>query len=73
MPGLGGIHVADQISALYPTIKMLFMFGYSDFEPGYHGLGRERPLLEKPFSLQNLATKLREVLERNPVLVTVPQ
>jgi two-component system, cell cycle sensor histidine kinase and response regulator CckA len=73
MPGLGGIHVADRISALYPTIKMLFMSGYSDFEPGYHGLGRERPLLEKPFSLQNLATKLREVLERNPVLVTVPQ
>lgn len=41
MPGLGGIHLADRISSLYLGVKVLYMSGYSDFEPGYHGLGQE--------------------------------
>jgi PAS domain S-box-containing protein len=73
MPSMGGNQVADRISLLYPTVKVLYMSGYSDVEPGGHGLGQERPLLQKPFSLQSLATTLREVLERNSVPVTVPQ
>jgi two-component system cell cycle sensor histidine kinase/response regulator CckA len=73
MPSMGGIQVADRISLLYPTVKVLYMSGYSDVEPGCHGLGQERPLLQKPFSLHYLATTLREVLERDSVPVTVPQ
>ena len=73
MPSMGGIQLADRISLLYPTVKVLYMSGYSDVEPSCHGLGQERPLLQKPFSLQSLATTLREVLERNSVPVTVPQ
>ena len=58
--------IADQISALKPEIKVLFMSGYDGtqvvqryvVEKGYS-------LLTKPFSMEQLESKVRAVLSNN--------
>lgn len=62
-PGMSGPMIADQISALKPDIKVLFMSGYDGtqvvqryvIEKGYS-------LLTKPFSMEQLENKVRAVL-----------
>jgi CheY-like chemotaxis protein len=62
-PGMSGPMIADQISALKPDIKVLFMSGYDGtqvvqryvVEKGYS-------LLTKPFSMEQLESKVRAVL-----------
>src|ERR1700722_5557297 len=63
-PGMSGPMIADQISALKPDIKVLFMSGYDGtqvvqryvVEKGYS-------LLIKPFTMEQLERKVRAVLE----------
>jgi two-component system, cell cycle sensor histidine kinase and response regulator CckA len=65
-PGMSGPMIADQISALKPDIKVLFMSGYDGtqvvqryvVEKGYL-------LLTKPFSIEQLESKVRAVLSAN--------
>ncbi len=65
-PGMSGPMIADQISALKPDIKVLFMSGYDGtqvvqryvVEKGYS-------LLTKPFSIEQLESKVRAVLSAN--------
>ncbi len=65
-PGMSGPMIADQISALKPDIKVLFMSGYDGtqvvqryvVEKGYS-------LLTKPFSMEQLESKVRAVLSTN--------
>lgn len=67
MPGMGGPELADQLVALYPAIKVLYMSGYTEFaDPHNKILQQSRPLLQKPFTHQNLARKLRDVLKNTP-------
>jgi CheY-like chemotaxis protein len=62
-PGMSGPMIADQISALKPDIKVLFMSGYDGtqvvqryvIEKGYS-------FLTKPFSMEQLESKVRAVL-----------
>jgi PAS domain S-box-containing protein len=63
MPGLNGPDLARRLKYLYPEIKVIFMSGYSDkgiFQQGI--LDPETGLLQKPFSLESLTGKVREVL-----------
>jgi two-component system, cell cycle sensor histidine kinase and response regulator CckA len=60
MPGLSGPEVAGQIRALRPLIKVLFMTGYSDST--VTGLSPDAPLLQKPFTPDALAHRVRETL-----------
>jgi two-component system, cell cycle sensor histidine kinase and response regulator CckA len=63
MPGVGGPELADQLVALYPQIKVLYMSGYTEFAaPQNKILQQGRPLLQKPFTQQSLARKVRDVL-----------
>jgi two-component system, cell cycle sensor histidine kinase and response regulator CckA len=63
MPGTSGPELADQLVSLYPEIKILYMSGYTEFAaPQSTILQQGRPLLQKPFTQQNLARKVREVL-----------
>ena len=63
MPGMGGPEVAERIRALRPEIKVLFMSGYTDQAIMHQGvLQAGAVLLQKPFTLATLATKLREML-----------
>jgi len=64
MPKMGGRTLATQVASLHPETKILFMTGYvGDGVNGkYHPLGR-RPSISKPFTPEELAHKVREVLD----------
>jgi CheY-like chemotaxis protein len=64
MPKMGGRTLATQVASLHPETKILFMTGYvGDSVNGkYHPLGR-RPSISKPFTPEELARKVREVLD----------
>jgi two-component system cell cycle sensor histidine kinase/response regulator CckA len=64
--GMGGGALAQEAAILRPTIKTLFMSGYTQDEIVHQGkLDDGVVLLEKPFRRWDLARKLREVLDRN--------
>jgi len=68
MPGMSGTQVAESIVALFPTVKVIYMSGYSEFAADHHEILRQgRILLQKPYTLQKLARAIREALETNPV------
>jgi YesN/AraC family two-component response regulator len=63
MPGMNGRDLARQVAALHPTVKTLFMSGYTANVIAHHGvLDTGVHFLEKPFSKKDLATKIREAL-----------
>jgi two-component system, cell cycle sensor histidine kinase and response regulator CckA len=64
MPGVGGREIAQQLSALRPDIRVLYMSGYTDDAVIVHGvLTADMPFLEKPFTAASLARKVRAVLD----------
>jgi DNA-binding NtrC family response regulator len=64
MPGMNGRDLAKSLLALHPQLKRLFMSGYTSDVIAHHGvLNEELHFIQKPFSMQNLATKVREVLD----------
>jgi len=64
MPHLGGRQLGDQLEALRPGIKILFMSGYADDAIIRHGVTEENvAFLQKPFTPFTLAQKVREVLD----------
>lgn len=64
MPHTSGPVLADQLSRKYPHLKILFMSGYADDAIAESGLLKVgMALLEKPFTMQALAGKIREILE----------
>ncbi|MCI0457416.1 MAG: response regulator [Gemmataceae bacterium] len=65
MPGMGGRELHAQLTALYPGLKVLFMSGYTDDAVFRHGvLEAGLPFLQKPFTVDALARKVRETLDR---------
>ena len=64
MPEMNGRDLAERVISLYPKIVCLFMSGYSGDVIAHHGLLDEGVnFIEKPFSMQDLAAKVRQVLE----------
>jgi len=64
MPGIGGRELAERAALLRPDMRILFMSGHTDdavlnLGIKMHGL----PFLQKPFTLLQLAKKVREVLD----------
>jgi PAS domain S-box-containing protein len=63
MPGIGGKDLAKQLLELRPGIGVLFLSGYTEDAIATRGvLSPGTAFLQKPFTLQNLAKKVREVL-----------
>jgi len=63
MPGIGGRELAKKLLLMRPNIGVLFLSGYTEDAVVNHGaLGPGRVFLQKPFTLQSLARKVREVL-----------
>ena len=64
MPEMSGKLLADQVVALYPQIKVLFMSGYTGNALAHHGqLEPGVTLLQKPFSQSTLANMVRVLLD----------
>jgi signal transduction histidine kinase len=62
--GMTGAQVAAQARALRPILKVLFTTGYARNAIIHHGrLDKGVHLISKPFSLQELAAKVRDVLD----------
>jgi PAS domain S-box-containing protein len=64
MPGISGRVLADQLIQLRPQIKVVFTSGYTGQTVGAHGiLDPGSFFLQKPFTRDALARKLREALD----------
>jgi signal transduction histidine kinase len=61
---MSGPAVAEALSALRPSIRVLYMSGYTDEAIVKTGvLDEGKPFLQKPFTPMQLATKIRNVLD----------
>jgi CheY-like chemotaxis protein len=66
MPEMNGRDLAKRLLSLYPNIKHLFMSGYTADVIAHHGVVEDDVhFLQKPFSTNVLATRIREVLARD--------
>ena len=63
MPGMNGKGLSDDLKEVYPSLKTLFISGYTADVIASRGiLDREVAFLYKPFSPDELAAKIRNVL-----------
>jgi len=68
MPGISGRELAERAKLIRPKIKVLYMSGYTDQAVVHHGiLEMDAVLLQKPFTMTTLSTKLREILTAETV------
>jgi PAS domain S-box-containing protein len=64
MPGgMSGCELAQKLAAAHSGIKVIFMSGYNPDDPALQQMAPALAYLQKPFSPDALATKLREVLD----------
>jgi len=65
MPEMSGITLAERLKTLYPGMKNLFMSGYTaDAIAHKNNTDKRVNFIQKPFSINDLALKVREVLEQ---------
>ncbi len=63
MPGMSGRELSARLCASHPHTKLLYLSGYTEDAIVHEGvLEPGTAFLQKPFTLQNLARKVREVL-----------
>ena len=66
MPGMKGRELGEHLAKIRPGIKVLYMSAYTeDAIMNYELLDPESTFIEKPFSPDELARKVKEVLMRN--------
>jgi CheY-like chemotaxis protein len=64
MPGMSGRDLVDQLKSTRPEIKALYFSGYTDNAILHRGiLDPGAAFLQKPFSVESLLHKVREVLD----------
>jgi DNA-binding NtrC family response regulator len=64
MPEMNGRELAKKITNFHPDIGMLFMSGYTANVIAHHGvLDDGVAFIQKPFSLDDLTEKVRELLD----------
>jgi signal transduction histidine kinase len=64
MPQMGGKELATQITKMRPSMKILFMSGYSgELVAPSDTLDKNQAFISKPFTLNALADKLRKLLD----------
>jgi signal transduction histidine kinase/ActR/RegA family two-component response regulator len=64
MPQMSGRELAEHVTALRPDSRVLYMSGYTDDAIVRHGVLHDNAdFIQKPFSPDSLALKVREVLD----------
>lgn len=64
MPHMSGRVLAERVRSLYPDMRVLFMSGYPDDEiPSIGAPDWEATFIQKPFSPDRLARRVREMLD----------
>jgi len=64
MPGVDGRELAKRLAIVRPDLKVLFMSGYASDAVLHNGIVEEgTPFLQKPFTPESLARKVRRVLD----------
>ncbi len=64
MPGMSGVALKDEVLKMEPNTKVLLMSGYADDILRRSDPEGRTPLIEKPFTPEALAKRIREVLEQ---------
>jgi PAS domain S-box-containing protein len=68
MPGMSGGRLGELLAREHPTIPVLYTSGFANDDMIRRGLlEASRPFLQKPFGPNELARKIREVLDVKPV------
>jgi CheY-like chemotaxis protein len=68
MPTMGGRELAERITQYYPNIRVLFTSGYTDDAIIRQGmLTEEMNFIQKPFTYEMLAKKVRDSLDATEV------
>ena len=63
MPGLSGHELIQQLQPTRPGLKVLYLSGYAqDAFPSTAAADSQKTFLQKPFTLQSLSRKVREIL-----------
>ncbi|HEX2876569.1 MAG TPA: response regulator [Polyangiaceae bacterium] len=64
MPGMSGRELAERVVEIRPGVQVLFTSGYSEDAALYGGVAdREAFFLAKPYSVHDLSSRVREVLD----------
>jgi DNA-binding NarL/FixJ family response regulator len=63
MPRMSGRELARTLASLRPDTRVLYMSGYPDDATLHDGLEPAFSFLPKPFAPDDLARKIREVLD----------
>src|SRR5262249_38208562 len=72
MPGMNGRDLAARLTETRPELRVLFMSGYTEKAIAHHAvLDSEVAYIQKPFTPDTLAEKVREVLGPLPAAATI--
>jgi CheY-like chemotaxis protein len=64
MPKMSGWQLSQRLSPTRPKMKVLFLSGYTDDAVVHHGIiDPDTPFLQKPFTSEALANKVRDLLD----------
>ncbi len=67
LPTMNGRELAQLLSSITPDLKCLFMSGYTADIIAHRGVVDEKlNFIQKPFTVESLATKIRNVLDEPP-------
>ena len=73
MPGMNGFQLAEQLTQLRPSMRVLFASGYSQDSGVRDQIVESRmPWLQKPFAPSSLIEHVRRVLDEPPVTLPSP-
>ncbi len=74
MPRMGGPELAVRLADLHPQMKVIYMSGYAEYAKDNRKLAdSEKVILQKPFALDTLARKVREVLAAQGRVALLPK